>query len=109
MTAIAKTTTQGEVIDQTRYELVQSIRRMGERVSRAITEMNDVANSAQVALHANERPLGGSYTPENPVELLRDMEPLLALARIVGIPEDAILTARRGGFVPISAYIARAK
>jgi hypothetical protein len=94
-----------EAIDQTRYELVQEIRRMGERVQESIRDYQEIAAAAQHALDEEHAPFGGVRAMDNPVQVLRDMEPLIKAARTIGVPEDAILAARRGEFVSVMDYI----
>lgn len=91
-------------IDESRYELVQAIRRMGTRINEAIRDYQEIAQAAQNALTRGERPLGGSHTPDNPVQLLRDVEDLCKTARLLGVPEQCILDARRGEFVALHDY-----
>lgn len=94
-----------EVIDQTRYELVQEIRRMGDRVQRAIADMEEIAASARRAVETGMQVMGLSSTTENPTQILRDMEPLIRTAKLIGVPDQCIADARRGEFVSVHDYI----
>ncbi len=101
MTAIDQVRAEGNYteIDHVVYDLMQEIRRIGTRVQQAILDYDAVVQAATEALRAGERPYGGIHTPDNPVQLLRDMEPLCEIARKLGVPQDAITKSRQGLFV----------
>ena len=92
-------------LDQVVYDLMQEIRRMGHRVERAIIDYQEIAQTAQESVSTGERPLGGIHTPDNPVQLLRDVEPLCEMARKLGVPEKAITSSRAGRFVAHRDYL----
>lgn len=87
-------------IDDVRYELLTQIRQLGLRIETALTDMENNAKAARRSLQSGERPYGPTQVNDDPVQLLRDMEPLCELARNLGIGRPALLKARRGGFVP---------